>query len=113
MWDWLWAEGMSLAWWVPIYVWISLCLHLIAVKTDTQYSWFAWIPVVNIFLLCKMAGQSGWWFFLFLVPIVNIIVFIYVWMNIAEALNRPSWLGIFMIVPVLNLIILGIIALGQ
>ena len=113
MWDWLWLEGVSLAWWLPLYVWISLCLHIIAVKTDTQYAFLAWIPILNFYIVCKAAGQPGWWFFLFFIPIVNIIVYIFLWMNIAETCNRPTWLGVFMIVPGINLIILGVLALGE
>jgi len=107
MWDW------SLALGPPLYVLVSFCLHIIARKTDTSSAWLAWIPIVNLYLLCTIAGQSGWWFFLFFIPIVNIIVYIYIWMNIAETCNRPTWLGIFMIIPGVNLVILGVLAFGE
>lgn len=113
MWDWLWLDGASLIWWLPMYFWWSLCHYIIARKTDTQSAWLVWIPIVKFYLICKIAGQSGWWFFLFFIPLVNIIVYIFVWMNIAETCNRPTWLGIFMIVPGVNLIILGVLALGE
>ena len=110
MWEWLWLSGMSLAWWLPIYTWCSLCLQIIANKLDTGYAWLAWIPIVNLYLICKMAGQPGWWFFLFFIPPVNIIIYILAWMNISEACNQPSWLGVFMLIPVVNFVILGILA---
>ena len=110
MWGSIWLSSISLSWWLPLYIWVSLCLHIMARKTDTQYAWLAWVPIVNLYILCVIAGQSGWWVILFFIPIVNIIFYIYIWMNIAEMRNQPSWLGLLMLVPVVNFVILGILA---
>ena len=108
--DWYWLGGWSLIWWMAIYIWGSLCLQIIANKLETEYAWLAWVPIVNLYIICKMAGQPGWWFFLFFIPVVNIIAYVLVWMNISEACNQPSELGVFMLVPVVNFVILGILA---
>ncbi len=50
--------------------------------------WGSIIPLYNIYLLCKVAQHSGWWFLLFLVPIVNVIVFIVVWYGVARAFGH-------------------------
>jgi predicted Na+-dependent transporter len=41
---------------------------------------------------------------------VNIVILIIVWMAIAEARSKPSWWGILVIVPVVNLIVFGYLA---
>ncbi|MBE0434132.1 hypothetical protein IBX73_11805 [candidate division WOR-3 bacterium] len=99
--------------WLIIYVYISFCLMTIANKTGTANAWLAWIPIANIYLMCKVAGKPGWWLILFLIPIVNIIISIIVWMKISEARKKPGWLGILMIVPFVNLIIPGILAFAD
>jgi hypothetical protein len=93
-----------------LYVYISLALMTIAKKTNTANAWLAWIPIANIFLLLNIGKKPLWWFILCLIPLVNIIVLIIVWMAVAEARGKPSWWGILMIVPLVNLIIPGYLA---
>jgi hypothetical protein len=100
-------------WGLIVYFWLALCLHIIAKKTEVPNAWLAWIPIANLYLMCKVAGRSGWWLILFFIPLVNLIILIIVWMNIAEARKKPSWLGILMIVPVANLVVPGILALSD
>jgi Family of unknown function (DUF5684) len=93
-----------------VYVYVSLALQTIATKTNTANAWLAWIPIVNIFLMVNIAQKPGWWFILFLIPLVNIVVGILVWMAIAERRGKPSWWGIMVIVPVMNIIMPGYLA---
>src|SRR5215468_12794808 len=92
------------------YVYVSLALQTIAQKTGTENAWFAWIPILNIILMLNVARKPIWWIILFLIPIVNIVIAIMVWMGVAEARNKPSWWGILMIVPVVSLIVPGYLA---
>jgi hypothetical protein len=92
------------------YVYLSLALQTIAKKTDTDNSWLAWIPIVNIILMLNIAHKPLWWFILFFIPFVNVVFAIIVWMSIAEARGKPSWWGIMLIVPGLNLIVPGYLA---
>jgi len=107
------ASGMSSVFWLGVYVWMALCLHIIANKTSTPNGWLAWIPIANLYLMCKVAGKAGWWTILFFIPLVNIVIAIIVWMGIAEARNKPSWLGILMIIPLVNLVIPGVLAFSD
>jgi magnesium-transporting ATPase (P-type) len=92
------------------YVYVALALMTIAKKTNTPNAWLAWIPIVNIILMLNVAKKPLWWFILCLIPLVNIVIFIIVWMAIAEARGKPNWWGILMIVPVVNLIVPGYLA---
>jgi hypothetical protein len=96
-----------------VYVWLALTLHIIANKTNTPNGWLAWIPIANFYLMCKVALRPGWWTILFLIPLVNIVIGIVVWMGIARARSQPSWLGILVIIPVANLVISGILAFTE
>jgi len=111
-----WLGAMSLAWvifYVIFYVYFALCLQMIAKKTGTPNGWLAWIPIANVFLMIMVAAKPLWWFILCLIPLVNIVIAIILWMKISERRGKPSWLGILMIVPVANFIVSGYLAFSK
>jgi uncharacterized membrane protein len=95
---------------LALYVYVALALQTIAQKTNTENGWLAWIPIVNIILMLTIAKKPIWWIILCLIPLVNIVIFIIVWMGIAEARNKPGWWGILMLVPVVSLVVPGYLA---
>ena len=96
---------------VGVYCYFSFCQMKMAQKIGlSDCAWWAWIPIVGMFLLFKMASKPWWWFFLCLVPLVNIVVFAVLWYEAAKACNVPPIWGILVLVPVLNLIALGVMA---
>ncbi len=92
------------------YVYMALALSTIAKKTNTENPWMAWIPIINIILMLNIAKKPLWWIVLCLVPFLNIVIFIILWMGIAEARNKPNWWGILIIVPFVGLIVPGYLA---
>ena len=95
---------------LAMYVYVALALSTIAQKTNTENGWLAWIPIANIILMLNIARKPIWWIVLCLIPLVNIVIFIIMWMGIAEARNKPSWWGVLMIVPVVSIIVPGYLA---
>ncbi len=95
---------------IPLYVYFALCLQFLAKKTNTPNGWLAWIPIADIFLMLNIAGKPLWWFILLLIPIVNIVIGVIIWMAIAERVGKPSWLGLLTIVPVIGIVIPGYLA---
>lgn len=93
-----------------VYLYMALALQTIAAKTNTDNAWLAWIPIVNLVLLLNVARKPVWWILLFFVPLVNLIIAVVVWMGVAEARGKESWLGILMVVPILNLFLPGYLA---
>ena len=93
-----------------MYIYMALALQTIATKTGTANEWLAWIPIANLFLMLNVAKKPMWWFLLFLIPLVNLVIAIMVWMAVAEARGKPNWWGILMIVPVANLVVPGYLA---
>jgi hypothetical protein len=92
------------------YVYMALALVAIAKKTDTAHAVWAWIPIMNIVLMLKIARKPVWWILLLLIPLVNIVFAAVVWMGIAETRQKPRWWGVLAIVPVVNLIVPGYLA---
>ena len=93
-----------------IYVYTALAVQTIAEKTNTENPWLAWIPIANIILLLNIAKKPIWWIVLCFIPLVNIIIFIMVWMAVAEARGKPGWVGVLLIVPVLGALMPGYLA---
>ncbi len=111
-----WGLGFGLVWifsMLAFYVYMAIVLMLIAKKTGTSNSWMAWIPILNFYLMCKVAGKSGIWIILLLLPVVNIIAIILLWAGISQRLGRPGWWGVLMLIPVVNFVIMGVLAFSK
>jgi len=99
---------------IIVYFYFSYSLYVIAQKTGHESNaWMAWVPVINTFLMLQIAGKPMWWFILLLIPIVNIVILIIVWMKIAEARNKPDWWGLLLLVPFVNFIVPGYLAFAD
>jgi hypothetical protein len=59
-----------------------------------QPGWGAIIPILNVYLLCKIAGRPGWWLILFFIPIVSIVVAILVCLDIARNFGKGAGFGV-------------------
>lgn len=71
--------------------------------------WTALIPIYNLYGYLKVAGKSGWLILLYLVPVVNFIVDLFVSLGLARRFGRSTLFGvvaIWLVRPV-GLLILG------
>ena len=105
---------------IAIYIYMALALMAIAKRTGTPNGWLAWIPIANVYLMLQIAGISGWWTLGILatfIPVVGTLAVVagsvYVYWMISEKVGRPGWWGILMILPIVNFIILGMLAWGN
>ncbi|MFH1649429.1 MAG: hypothetical protein ABIA93_02685 [Candidatus Woesearchaeota archaeon] len=103
---------------IAAYIYQAWATMVIAQKTKTKYPWLAWIPIANLFLL-PMIAQVPWWTALIVVvasfiPFLGIVVVIaatiWWWWKISERRNYPGPLGILMVVPIAQWIVLGFLA---
>jgi len=108
--------GMGIMWFVMIlvfYVYYGVCLMKMAKKVGLSDGWWAWIPILNVLLMLKIAGKPMWWILLYLIPLVNIVIAVIVWMGIAERLGKPSYWGILMIIPVISFFVPAYLAFSN
>lgn len=79
----LFAIFLSLIWVVLILVagWMTY-------QKAYQPGWVAIIPFLNIFGLLKIVHRPWWWFFLFLIPFVNIVVLVITMNDLSKAFGR-------------------------
>lgn len=70
--------------------------------------WAAIIPFYNYYVLLKVVGRPGWWLILYLIPIVNIVVWLIVAIDLAKSFGKGSGYGVgvfflaFIFVPILG-----------
>jgi hypothetical protein len=70
----------------------------------------AWVPVLNLYLLCKIADKPGWWIVFTPIPFVNVFFGILVFMAIAQTRSKPYWWGILIAIPLVRFIVPGYLA---
>ncbi|MCW3492377.1 DUF5684 domain-containing protein [Microbacterium sp. SSM24] len=97
---------LSVAAFAALYVWTALALSAVFRKSGEE-GWKAWVPVLNIVVLLRLGGFSGWFVLLALVPIagqvalwvvvviacyrVNVSFGLGVGMTVLAALLFPVW----------------------
>ncbi len=96
-----------------LYFYLSLCLYLIARKLELQTAWTAWVPIIQVIAFLESAGKPLWWFLLFFIPFVNGIVAVYLWMCIAENLGKNKFLGLLTLIPLVNFLVMGVLAFSK
>ena len=92
------------------YSYLAFSIQTIAKKTETLNGWMAWVPLLNLVLLCSIAARPVWWILLFFIPLVNLFIVVYIWIEIAELMGKPRWVGFLIIFPPINLFIPGYLA---
>lgn len=96
-----------------IFVLACYPVYLIAKKTNAPYPYYAFIPILNYYLLCKIAGRPVWWMVLYFVPFLGMVIDVIVWMDIAKVRNKPNWMGLLVLVPLANLGMMWYLALSD
>jgi hypothetical protein len=59
-----------------------------------QPGWAAIVPIYNLYVILKIAGKPGWWLLLLFIPVVNFVVMIIVYLEIAARFERSVAFGL-------------------
>ncbi|WP_147822249.1 DUF5684 domain-containing protein [Salidesulfovibrio onnuriiensis] len=51
--------------------------------------WAALIPIYNVWVLTRIGGKPWWWMLLYLVPLLNAVMFFLLYMAIARRFGEP------------------------
>ena len=106
---------------IALYVYMSLAFVAIAKKAKISSPGIAWIPGIGPLIIAFRTSEMHWWPWLlligYIIPIIGFIpliifsVFAIIWMwKMFEAIKKPGWWAILMLIPVVNLIMIGIAA---
>jgi hypothetical protein len=67
------ASSVSLLLFLAVCILVIIGIWKVLIKGG-QPGWGCIIPVYNVYCLVKIGGKEWWWIFLFLVPVVNIVI---------------------------------------
>lgn len=83
---------VALAWYVVI------AIALWRIFTKAGYAGIlAVIPVVNVFVLVKVAGYSAWMTLLYLIPIVNIVFSVFMAVRLGQRFGKGGAFSFFLL----------------
>lgn len=74
--------------------------------------WYAWIPVLNTYLLCRVIGHGVVWTVMLYVPLVNVVFWVLAALRLARACGRRRSYGILFLIPLVNYVALWSVAFG-
>ena len=95
------------------YAFFAICLQKIAEKTNTDNAWWAWVPILQAFLMLKIADRPMWWIVLLFIPLVNFVITLVVLVDICKAREKsPAWVVAFLF-PGVNLLALGYLGFSE
>jgi hypothetical protein len=92
---------------VAVVVFEIAALWQVFVKAG-EAGWKAIIPIWNLLILLKVVGRHRWWIILFIIPIVNVIVWLIVAIDLAKSYGKGVGFGLglfffqFIFVPILG-----------
>lgn len=112
---------------IAFYIHGCLCLYMIARKFRVSYPWSALIPAVNVWTFVETAGKPWWWTVIIAVlllstafqigviisSLLSICVAIYLWMCISEKAGKNRWLGLLMLIPIINFFYSAVLAFSR
>lgn len=97
---------------IAFYIYLGITLSILARKTGTAGAGMAWVPILNMLLMCRIARKSGAFVLLFFVPLVNFVAIAMVWMSIARVRGKSPILGLLVLLPPINLLVPAMMASG-
>ncbi len=92
---------------------MAYALWKMAERLGEESKWYAFVPVLNVVLLLKLAKRPIWWLVLFLLPIANIVVLIVVTMDVCARFGLNKWWGLLAVLSPFNLVLYLYMALSE
>ena len=96
-----------------VHLMLCYCFKRICEKCEVEPGLLVWMPVFNAIRMLQAGRLSRWLFILFLIPIVNVAMFLIMWKRICEARGKSPWLILMLFFPVLNLLFVFYLAFSD
>jgi len=104
------AGGLLLIIYLAVLVLVIAGFAKVLQKADQPW-WGALVPIYNIYLLLKVTGRPGWWLVLLLIPLVNFVISIIVFIDVAKAFGKGTGFGLGL--AFLSVIFLPLLGFGD
>ena len=95
------------------FIYFAFAQFKIAKKLNHENAWFAFVPILNTVQLIQMSGKPMVWILGLFVPIVNVVVFAILWIEIAKATGHSAIVGFLTLIPPICFVTIGMMAFGK
>ena len=102
--------GTLLLWFVVVYA-IAVIPYWVIFTKAGRPGWPALIPLYSTYIVLKVVGRPGWWFWLFFIPLVNIVILIIMLNDLSKSFGHG--VGFTLGLIFLSLIFVYILAFGS
>jgi hypothetical protein len=87
---------------IPILLMLAVVVLLIAAfwrvfSKAGQPGWAAIVPIYNTLVLLRIVGRPWWWLLLMLIPFVNVVLVIIVYVDLAKSFGKGSGFAVCLI----------------
>jgi hypothetical protein len=101
--------GMVLVY-AALMIFMIVCVWKVFTKAGKP-GWASIVPIYNIIVLLEIIGKPMWWIVLMLIPCVNIVMIVLVYLELAKVFGKSTGFGIGLIL--LSIVFLPILAFGD
>jgi hypothetical protein len=86
---------------------VMLAAMWVTYQKAGQPGWACIIPIYNLVVLMRIVGRPWWWLLLMLVPFVNFVILIVVYLDLARVFGRSAafGIGLILLAPIFFLIL--------
>lgn len=85
--------GVWLFVWLVVAVVAIVAMWKIFTKAG-EAGWKSIIPIYNIYIMLKIVGRPGWWVLLYFIPLVQIVISLFVAMDLAKSFGKSEVFGV-------------------
>ena len=96
-----------------VYLFCCYLMKRICEKAKGEPGVLIWIPILQAIPLLKAADMSLWWILGFLIPFVNIVGGILLWVNLHKKMGKNPWLTIILFIPIIGFFYLLYLAFSK
>lgn len=89
---------------LALYAFYGVGLQRVARVKKLRHPWFAWVPILNIYIAWKIAGKGVLSTVLSLIPIVNIVMYVLFCLRFSRACGKGRLYGFLQLIPIVNLV---------
>lgn len=81
------------------YIFVSTCFWLICRKTHSAPGPLVWVPILQLIPLLRAANMPRVWFFVYFIPVLNIIALIVWSIKICKSRGKSPFVAFLLILP--------------
>ena len=77
-------------------------LYVMGKESEEVMLWTAWVPIAQLFLLCRISEKPTWLMVLLVVPLVGLLVRIYLYGSLCHVRDKSFLMAIITAIPVIG-----------